>query len=123
MNALAHKREQILQQMEQIERMELGSLQSETRLSKRDPSQEHGPYFKHQVWENGENLTRRIPADQADALAEAIAGRKQFEELAVEYISTTVAMTRAETSGRSKKNETKSRRLSKRKPRDISKSS
>jgi hypothetical protein len=123
MNPLAHKREQILQQMEQIERMELGSLQSERRPSKRDPAQQHGPYYKHQVWEQGENFTRRIPANQAEALAQAIAGRKQFEELAVEYISTTVAMTRAESSGRSKKNGTKSRPLSKRKPPDISKSS
>jgi hypothetical protein len=123
MNPFAHKRQQILQQMEQIQHMERGSLQAETRPSKRDPAQERGPYHKHQVWQDGQNLTRRVPQEQADALAQAIAGRKQFENLAEQFIDTTVAMTRAESSPDSKKNTTKSKRLSKRKPPDISKSS
>jgi hypothetical protein len=123
MNALAHKRQQILQQMELIQRMERGSLQTETRPSKRDPSQDRGPYYKHQVWENGENLTRRVPAPEAEALAEAIEGRKRFEKLAEEFIGTTIALTRAEGSPDSKKNGAKSKRQSKRKPPAISKSS
>jgi hypothetical protein len=123
MNALTHKREQILQQMDQIQRMEYGSLQSETRPSKGDPSQERGPYHKHQVWENGQNLTRRVPSERAEALAEAIGGRKEFEKLAEEFIDSTVAMTRAESSPESKKNGTKSKRPSKKKRADISKSS
>jgi hypothetical protein len=61
------------------------------------------PDHKHQVWEKGENLTRRVPADEVEALALAIDGRKQFEKLAEEFIDTTVAMTRAESSPESKK--------------------
>jgi hypothetical protein len=79
-NPLAHKRQQILQQMEQIDRMERGSLQSETRPSQRLPNQPQGPYFKHQIWEEGRNVTRRIPPEKAPALAKAIAGRKEFEK-------------------------------------------
>ena len=108
-NPLAHKRQQLLQEMQQIHRMEYGSLQAETRPSKKDPDQERGPYYKHQVWEQGENLTRRVPQEQADALAEAIAGRKKFETLAEEFIDTTVAHTRAASSPESKKNATKSK--------------
>lgn len=115
MDTLAHKRQQILQAMEQIECMELGSLQSDARPSKRDPACNCGPYFKHQVWEEGQNLTRRIPAAEAPALAEAIAQRKRFEKLADDFIDTTVAMTRAKSPG-SKKNESKSRPPSRRKP-------
>jgi hypothetical protein len=103
MNRAAHKRQQILQQMEQIQTMELGSLQEETRPSKTNPGQSAGPYFKHQVWDKGKNLTRRVPPEKAEALAQAIEGRKQFEQLAGQFIQTTVAMTREASPGSKKK--------------------
>src|SRR4051794_5300064 len=106
MSPLHHKREQILQQMKQIQRMERGSLQAEKRPSVRHPDEGRGPYFKHQVWENGENLTRRILAEKADALAQAIEGRKEFERLAEAFIDTTVMLTHAEASRDVKKNAT-----------------
>ena len=108
MKSLAHKRKQILQQMEQIERMEYGSLQEESRPSKRSPGQNQGPYFKHQVWDNGRNASRRVPTEEAAALDKAIEGRKQFEELASQYVETTVAMTRSKSSPDSKKKLTSS---------------
>ena len=123
MNPNLHKRQQILQQMEQIQRMERGSLQTETRPSLRQPDQDRGPYFKHQVWENGQNVTRRIPAEKAEALAQAIEGRKEFERLADQFIDATVILTRADSSPDSKKNATKSRPPSKRKPPATSSSS
>jgi hypothetical protein len=116
MDPIIHKRQQILQQMEQIQRMERGSLQAEKRPSLRQPDQNRGPYFKHQIWEAGQNVTRRIPAEKAAALAQAIEGRKEFEELAEQFINATVIMTCAESSPNSKKNTTRSRRPSKRKP-------
>src|ERR1039457_5668062 len=103
MNPYLHKRQQILQQMEQIQRMERGSLQAETRPSLRHPDQDRGPYYKHQIWEEGQNLTRRIPPAKADALAQAIAGRKDFEKLAEQFIDATVRLTRTEASPGSKK--------------------
>jgi outer membrane translocation and assembly module TamA len=118
MNDFAHKRTQILQQMEQIQTMERGSLQEERRPSKENPKFSNGPYFKHQVWENGQNQTRRVPQEKARALAQAIQGRKEFEALAQQFVKTTVAMTRAQQERPdSKKNATNSRRLSTRKPR------
>ena len=91
--------------------MELGSHQEETRPSPANPAQSAGPYFKHQVWDKGKNLTRRVPAEKAEALAQAIEGRKQFEQLAGQFIETTVAMTREASPG-AKKNGTNSRRPS-----------
>jgi hypothetical protein len=123
MNPLAHKRQQILQQMEQIQRMERGSLQAEKRPSLRHPGHDQGPYFKYQVWENGQNVTRRVPADHAQALAQAIEGRKEFEKLAEQFIDATVIMTRVDSSSASKKNATKSRPPSRRKPTATSSSS
>jgi len=116
MNPLLHQRQQILQQMERIQRMERGSLQAETRPSLRQPEQVRGPYFKHQLWEDARNVTRRIPAEKADALTQAIEGRKEFERLAEQFIDATVILTRAEDSPESKKNATKSRPPSRRKP-------
>ena len=123
MNTLAHKRQHILQQMEQIDCMEQGSLQSETRPSARDSHQQQGPYFKHQIWEQGRNVSRRIPADKAPALAKAIEGRKEFEKLAGQFVEATVAMTRSGTSADSKKNGTKSRPRFRRKRPDTSSNS
>lgn len=123
MNSLAHKRQQILQQMEQIHRMERGSLQAETRPSRRHPNLERGPYFKHQIWEDRQNKTRRLSADEAQALALAIEGRKEFEKLAAQFVDTTVAMTRANSAPGSKKNATRSKKPSKRKRPDTSSSS
>lgn len=123
MNPLIHKRQQILQQMELIRRMEHGSLQAEKRPSVRHPDQGRGPYYKHQVWENGQNLTRRVPVEQADALAQAIEGRKEFECLAEAFIDATVLLTRAEASPDCKKNATSSKARSRRKPPTTSSSS
>ena len=123
MNPILHQREQILQQMEQIQRMERGSLQAQTRPSLRHPGQDRGPYFKHQIWEGGQNVTRHIPAQQADALAQAIEGRKEFEKLAEQFIDATVILTRAQTGPASKKKAMKSRRPSKGKPPATSSSS
>ena len=116
MNPLIHKREQILQQMEHIRRMERGSLQSEKRPSVRRPDEGRGPYFKHQVWEGGQNVTRRVPTDDADALAQAIEGRKEFERLAEAFIDATVLLTRSEACPDAKKNATSSKRRSRTKP-------
>ena len=79
--------------MGQISAMEYGSLKAEVRIAKEGSSS--GPYYQHQVWENGKNISQRIPADQAPALQGAIDGRQQFEQLAEEYVDTTVQMTRA----------------------------
>ena len=112
-NSLIHKRQQLLQQMEQIHRMERGSLQAEKRPSVRHPEEGRGPYYKHQVWENGQNLTRRVALDKAQALAQAIEGRKEFERLAEAFIDATVLLTRVESSTETKKNATSSKRPSK----------
>jgi len=109
--------------MEQIQRRERGSLQAEKRPSVRHPQEGRGPYYKHQVWENGQNLTRRVPAEKAQTLAQAIEGRQQFERLAEAFIDATVLLTRAEPSPEAKKNATSSKRPSKARRPDISNSS
>ena len=96
------KRHQLLQQMAQLDTMEYGSLKAEYRPTQPGGASEAlGPYFKHQVWQQGRNLSRRVPAEQASALANAIDNRQTFEKLASDYIGLTVAHTRQ---GDAKKN-------------------
>src|SRR5258708_15209750 len=84
-------RPQLPQQMGQLETMKYGSLKAKYRPAEPSPSSEPlGPYFKHQVWQAGRNLSRRVPTEQAHALANAIANRQTFEKLATDYIGLTV---------------------------------
>lgn len=89
------RRRQILQQMASIEHMEKGRLTEEYRESFKNGKVERlGPYYKYQRWEDGRNLSRRVPTDQAQQLRNAVEGYHQFEALAKEYADITIAMTR-----------------------------
>jgi hypothetical protein len=99
---LAAQRAQLLQQMAAISSMELGSLKAEYRTNA--SGQKTGPYYQHQAWQEGANLTRRVPAEDAGALEQAIANRRRFEDLANQYIALTVRLTReSEAPGTQKK--------------------
>ena len=88
------KRAAILQKMAAIDSMELGSLKAEYRTN---PSgQKSGPYFKHQVWADGANLSQRVSSDDAPKLQEAIEKRQKFEQLSADFIAVTVEQTRQE---------------------------
>jgi hypothetical protein len=40
-----------------------------------------GPYYKHQVWCEGRNISRRIPVSEAAQLREDIDNAKRYEKL------------------------------------------
>jgi hypothetical protein len=92
-------------QIAQIQRMERGKLS----ILREGPE---GPYYKLQAWEDGKNLSRYIPAHQADAVQQAIDGYRQFKELTDDYAQGVIARTRQELAADSKKNGRKSRRTS-----------
>ena len=117
MNSLQVQRDQILQQMAQIDTMEYGSLHAEHRPAQGGGTT--GPYYKHQVWEQGKNLSQRIPAAEAPALQSALTNRQRFEALARDYIALTVQLTRrrAENATKSEQHANSWRRPSVPKPR------
>ena len=93
MNSQFHtQRTAVLEQMAALQSMEQGSLKVEYR--EQPSGAKSGPYFKHQVWREGANLSQRISAEEAPALAAAIANRQKFEALAADFIELTVAHTR-----------------------------
>jgi hypothetical protein len=98
------QRTQILEQMAALDTMEEGSLKTEYRTSHAGgEAHQVGPYFKHQVWREGRNVSQRIPADQAPALDTAIAHRQQFEHLAAQFTQLTITHTRQHPSPPSQK--------------------
>jgi len=90
------EREQILKQMAQIDSMARGSIKAEYRETKRKDGEkvQLGPYYKYQRWENGRNVTRRVPTEEAEQLKNAVDGYHRFLELADEFVAITVEMTK-----------------------------
>jgi hypothetical protein len=98
------RRKQILKQMAQIDCMEKGRLSEEYRERSREGQTVRlGPYHKYQRWEEGRNVSRRVPAAEVDRLRQAVNGYHQFEQLAKEYAEVTIAMTRRSAAHDSKK--------------------
>jgi hypothetical protein len=88
------KRAAVLQQMAALDSMELGSLKAEFRSTPSGTTT--GPYYKHQVWKDGANVSQRIPPEQAPTLKAAIENRMRFEDLARSFVELTVEHTRQE---------------------------
>jgi hypothetical protein len=96
------QREQILQQMNSLTRMERGKLCRQSR----GPGST--PFFKLQCWHQRKNHTRYVPADEVPAVQAALANHQRFQELAEQFVTLTVAQTRQAAADR-KKNSTPSR--------------
>jgi len=92
--------ESLLQQIAQIQHVERGTLC----VIRQGPS---GPYYNHQTWENGRNVSRYVPQDQVPALQEAIAEYERLQSLLDQYVQLMVQKSRAARAGGAKK---KSRR-------------
>lgn len=89
---LEAQRRRVLEAMARCEPMEYGSLKAEFRPAPGGGTT--GPYYKHQVWEDGVNRSQRIRPEEAPELERAIGNRQRFEALAQEYIALTVQWTR-----------------------------
>jgi len=86
----------LLVQMAQIPQLERGKLC----VVGQGPN---GPYYNHQTWENGKNVSRYVPRDQVPAVQNAIDGFHRFEALSDQYVEVMIEKTRAEIGGVKKK--------------------
>lgn len=54
-----------------------------------------GPYFKHQCWKDGRNVSRRVPAAEAVQLREDVDNAKRFEHLTAQLAELNIEHTLA----------------------------
>jgi hypothetical protein len=97
------RRQEILQEINAITRMERGKLCAQSR----GPA--GAPFFKLQCWHKGQNQTRYVPSQEVPAVKEALAGHERFQRLAEEFVDLTVAQTRASDAHERKKNSRRSK--------------
>jgi hypothetical protein len=62
-----------------------------------------GPYYNHQCYENGRNVSRYVPQEQVPDLKAAIDGYHRVQELMAQYVQLLVGKTRAEREAGAKK--------------------
>jgi hypothetical protein len=86
----------ILQHISQIQRMDRGTVS----VIRQGPQ---GPYYNHQCYEDGRNVSRYVPAAQVPDLQEALQGYRHFQALVEQYVRLVVERTRAERAASVKK--------------------
>lgn len=82
----AKKTRLLLERMAGIELMERGKI---CRMAGH-------PHYNHQIWQDGRNVVRHVPADEVDELQKAIDGYTLFRELAEQYADEIIRATRKE---------------------------
>lgn len=90
--------ESLLHELAQIQRLERGTVS----VIRQGPS---GPYYNHQCYENGRNVSRYVPAEQVPELQAALADHQRFQQLVQQYVELLVERTRAQRQAGSKKKE------------------
>jgi hypothetical protein len=91
-------RQSLLDQIAAIHTMLPGTLTEEYRDSPATGGKQArklGPYFKHQCWSNGRNVSRRVPAEEAPQLSEDIDHAKCFRELVAQLAQLNIEYTLA----------------------------
>jgi len=88
--------ESILQELAQIQSLDRGTVS----VIRQGPA---GPYYNHQCYEDGRNVSRYVPAEQVPELQSALANYQRFQELIQHYVQLKVEETRAQRQAGSKK--------------------
>ena len=91
--------ESILQELAHIQRLDRGTVS----VIRQGPA---GPYYNHQCYEDGRNVSRYVPAEKVPELKAAIADYQRFQQLVQQYVELLVEKTRAERQAGSKKKRT-----------------
>ena len=86
----------LLRDIAQIQRLDRGTLS----VIRQGPE---GPYYNHQCYENGRNVSRYVPAGQVADLKAALEGHRQVQSLMSQYLQLMVEKTRTERMASAKK--------------------
>src|ERR1035441_2664243 len=86
----------LLRDIARIQRLDRGTVS----VLRRGPQ---GPYYNHQCYENGRNVSRYVPAGQVPGLQAAIARCHRVQELMGQYVQLLVKNPRAARAAAAKK--------------------
>lgn len=84
---LLQRRQNLLQQMQSIDRLRRGCLSQQFFQSRSDPSAKRGPYYVLQGFFHGKKFCQRIPEDQAAQVEADVNNYRRFQSLAEEYVT------------------------------------
>ena len=91
---LRRQREQILQEIQAIDRLRRGTLSEQFFVKKREGNTvRQGPYYVLQCYLKGSKCSERIPLDQAQQARTDVASYHRFQELAEQFIQITDQIT------------------------------
>ena len=90
---LLQQRQELLIQMQAIDRLRRGSLSKQFFRAKGQPSGQHGPYYVLQGFFQGKKFAQRIPAEQAAQVQQDVENYRRFQSLAEEYVTLTETIT------------------------------
>ena len=88
--------ESLLKDIAQIQQLDRGTVS----VLRQGPQ---GPYYNHQCYEKGRNVSRYVPPEQVPELKAALDGYRQVQELMAQYVQLMVARTRAQRAAGAKK--------------------
>jgi hypothetical protein len=84
---LRQRRQDLLQQMQSIDRLRRGSLSQQYFRSRSGTSVKRGPYYVLQGFFHGEKFCQRIPEEQAAQVEADVNNYRRFQNLAEEYVT------------------------------------
>ena len=88
------QRQDLLQQMQTIDRLRRGSLSKQFFRSGDQSSAKRGPYYVLQGYFHGEKFSERIPEEQAAQVQREVENYQRFQSLAEKYVDLSDRITR-----------------------------
>ena len=88
------QRQDLLQQMQTIDRLRRGSLSKQFFRSGDQSSAQRGPYYVLQGYFHGEKFSERIPEEQAAQVQRDVENYQRFQSLAEQYVDLSDRITR-----------------------------
>lgn len=111
---LHRQREQVLQEIQTIDRLRRGTFSEQFFIKKREGKTiRQGPYYVLQCYLKGCKCSERIPVDQAQQTKSDVANYQRFQELADQFVQITDQITRLENGHTHAKKNSRRRRLPK----------
>lgn len=94
LDALRQQQQELLQQLQAIDRLRRGSLSRQFFKAPGRSASRHGPYFVLQGFFRGKKFSQRVPQDQAPQVQQDVDSYRRFQTLAEDYVTVTDQITR-----------------------------